>query len=405
MTQDPTRVIPLGDDEHTETVRLLRRAMTHEADMLQLDDRLGAITREIESERRPRWLPVLAAVAGVAAVGLVVGLTFGLGDDDEAAAPASPSVVETETSEPSEPTEPTPTAPSPSGGETATVAPTTAAPSPSATAVPLPPPPTTTPSASAEPPPGPPLGGALPVYWVGEQGSRFALFREFGQRGPADAADRVQAAVSAALEGSPADPDYSSPWPDGGTAATSLRDGEIQVDLSSSAVEGASVGSELAEVMVQQLVWTATAAAGQDWPVRFTVDGEAADLFGTVSTAEPIRRGSGATDPRGLVWISTPVEGTTLSAGVPDFAGEGVNASENTLVWTIEQDGAVVEEGFFGVTGSGGQPVDTGERGAWTFSPEQPLSPGEYTLTVEVPDESGGESTFRHLDTKTFTVT
>lgn len=397
MTEDPTRVFPLGDDEHTDTVRLLRRAMTAAADMVEPTDRLGAITSEIDAGRRPRWVPLLAAVAGVAAVGLVAGLTFGLGDDDEAASPASPSVIETGTADP------TPGEPSPSGIETETAEPLPSAPAPSVTAVPVPAP--TTPSASVEPPTGRPLGGALPVYWVGEQGSRFALFREFGDDGPDDPATRVQAAVDTAIGGSPADPDYSSPWPDGAGATTSLSAGEIEIDLSSAAVEGASVGSELAQVMVQQLVWTATAAAGQDVPVRLTVDGEPADLFGTVSTAEPIRRGSGVDDPRGLVWITTPAEGTTLSAGVPELAGEGVNASENTLVWTIERDGVVVGQGFFGVTGSGGRPVDTGERGTWAFSPDQPLDPGEYTITVEVPDESGGESTFRHVDTKTFTVT
>ena len=366
MSDDRTMPIPLGDDtdpEHAETARLLRRAMTREADMVQPSERLSEITDRIESERRPRWVPVLAAVAAVAVVAVGAGVVFGLVGDDDPITPAqTPSV--SESSAPAETTEPSP-------------------------------------SETSEPPPA--LGETLPVYWVGEQGSRFALFREFGEPGPAEAAARVQAAVEAALGGTPADPDYSSPWAEGSAATTSLGSDEIAIDLNAAAA-GSSMGSELAVVAVQQLVWTATAAAQQDVPVRFTVEGSPADLFGTVSTAEPIGRGSGFDDPRALVWISLQ-EGTTLEAGATTVNGEGVNAFENTLVWTLERDGSTVDEGFFGVTGPGGAPVDTGQRGTWSLDLGV-LDAGEYTLTVEVPDPSGGaEGNVRSFDTKTFTVT
>ncbi|HZI96040.1 MAG TPA: GerMN domain-containing protein [Actinomycetales bacterium] len=368
MSDDRTMPIPLGDEpdpEHAETARLLRRALTREADMVQPSERLSEITDRIESERRPRWVPALAAVAAVAAVAIGVGAVFALGGDDDPITPAqTPSVTDSAT-EPAPTTEPTP-------------------------------------SETSEPPP-PALGEALPVYWVGEQGSRFALFREFGEAGPADAAERVQAAVDAALGGTPADPDYSTPWANGSAATTSLGADEIGIDLNAAAA-GSSMGSELAVVAVQQLVWTATAAAQQDVPVRFTVEGSPSDLFGVVSASEPISRGGGFDDPRALVWIDLP-DGASTPLGALTVTGSGVNAYENTLVWTLERGGSVVDEGFFGVEGPGGAPVDTGQRGTWSLDLDV-SAPGEYTLTVEVPDASGGaEGTVRSFDTKSFTVT
>jgi spore germination protein GerM len=372
VSDDPTGPVPLHGPQDDETARLLRRALTQEADMVHPDDRLGSITDRIEEERRPRWVPVLAAVAGVAVVALGAGLALGLGDDD----PVNPAATSPSTQTDASTTEPAPT--------------TTEAETPE-------------PSTVTEEPPAA-QGDDLPVYWVGEQGSRFALFREFGEPGPTDPEARAQAAVDAALDGSPADADYSAPWPDGAAASTSLGADEIAIDLNAAAADGSSIGSELALTMVQQLVWTVTAAVQQDVSVRITVDGEAVDLFGAVSTDEPISRATGMDDPRGLVWITTPVEGGTLEADAPEFSGQGVNAFENTLGWTLERDGAVVEEGFFGVSAPDGEPVDAGERGEWTLQPEQPLEPGEYSLTVEVPDASDGESTIRHFDTKTFSV-
>lgn len=364
---DDTTPIPLGDAEDDDTTRLLRRALNQEADMVQPTDKLSSITERIDdSERRPRWVPVLAAVAAVAVIGVGAALGLGLGGDDDPVTPAAPP-TDSPTSEPAPP----PTEPAPS--ET---------------------------PAWTTPPPA--EGDVLPVYWVGEQGSRFALFREFGEAGPADPAARVQAAVDAALGGSPADPDYSSPWADGAAATTSLGDSEIAIDLNAAAA-GSSMGSELAVVAVQQLVWTATAAAVQDVPVRITVEGEAADLFGTVSTSEPISRGSGQEDPRSLVWIDLP-DGASTPVAQRTVSGEGVNAYENTLNYTLERDGSVVDEGFFGVSGPpNGEPVDTGQRGTWEVDLEV-SEPGEYTLTVEVPDASDGESTVRSFDSKTFTA-
>lgn len=309
--------------------------------------------------RRPRWLLVLAVLVAVALVAAVVVWASSGGDD--AAAPG-----------------PTPSSATTSPGTSAT----STSPSPTASG----------------------HGAALPVYWVGEQGSTFALFREFGPAGPADPAARVQEAVTLALTGTPADPDYLNPWGSGATATTELGSGEISVDLSPAAITRTSVGSQLASLLVQQLVWTATAAAQQDVPVRFTVGGQVQDLFGTISADQPIARGRGDDDPRALVWISEPGEQGSVPAEAATFRGEGVNAFENTLVWRIEQDGVVTDDGFFGVTSPAGGPVEMGQRGEWVLRPEAPLPPGRYTLTVEVPDESGGESTLRWFDSKTFTA-
>lgn len=365
--EDP---VPLHGTPDDETVRLLRRALAREAEMVEPQEGLDRIQERLGRNEGRRWVPWVAGLAAAAVVGLVVGAFVGLGEDrDERVAAPLPSVSD---------------------------GPVTPTPSPSTPPSPSPSPSEPTRTAPAE------TGDALPVYWVAEQGTRFALFREFGRPGPADPAARVQAAVTEALSGAPADPDYTTAWADGAAATTSLVDGEISVDLNEAAASGESMGSELAVVSVQQLVWTATAAAGESVPVRITVEGGTPDLFGTVSLAEPFVRGTGQDDPRGLVWITSLTEGETVDAGPLRVTGDGVNAFENTLNWTLERDGAPVDDGFFGVEGPGGAGVDTGERGTWTLDLD--LEPGSYTLTVEVPDASSGEGTFRWFDTKRFTA-
>jgi Sporulation and spore germination len=350
---DPVSLSGTPDDE---TVRRLRRALAREAEAVEPGDGLERIQERTRGGAGRRWVPWAAAVAAAAVVGLVAGAVVGLSVDDDGQVAAPPPSL---TSAP-------------------------AAPVPSATDAPV------------------ETGDALPVYWLGEQGTRLALFREFGDAGPQDPAARVQAAVTQALTGTPADPDYSTAWADGSAATSSLADGEIRVDLNSTAASGASMGSEVASLSVDQLVWTATAAAGEDLPVRITVAGGTPDLFGTVSLAEPFVRGSAESDPRAVVWISSLSEGESVTAGALEITGEGVNAFENTLIWTLVREGATVDQGFFGVEATDGA-IDTGERGTWSLDLD--LQPGSYTLTVEVPDASGGaEGTIRWFDSKQFTV-
>ncbi|MGN6687024.1 MAG: GerMN domain-containing protein [Actinomycetales bacterium] len=248
----------------------------------------------------------------------------------------------------------------------------------------------------------------VPVYWLGQQGSDLALFREF-QRLPipssarataSEAEQRLQAAVTAAVAGQPVDPDYEQVWAPGSAATTQLASDLITVDLNSAAAS-TSLGSQAATLAVQQLVWTATAAVGQNLPVRITVNGAARDLFGVVSTAQPFTRQIGSADPRAAVWIDDPAQGATVD---PTFTahGSGLNAFENTLSWKVIQGQSVITSGQVGVVGSDGKPVDIGQRGTWSL--DLTLPSGQYRLEVSVPDASGGASTAVRMDSKDFTV-
>jgi hypothetical protein len=356
---------PLQGEPDEETVRLLRRALAREAEAVEPGDGLGRIQQRIGGDGGRRWVPWAAAAAAAAVVGLVVGAFLGFGARDQAQV-AGPSPSATDSS--AVPSEPAPSSPS---------SPSTGAPVET--------------------------GNALPVYWLGEQGSRLALFREFVGAGPSDPAARVQEAVTRALSGSPADPDYRTAWPRGSAATTSVAGGQIRIDLNAAATSGTAMGSEVAQRSVEQLVWTATAAAGENLPVRVTVEGATPDLFGTVALAQPFLRAGGEGDPRALVWITSLSDGEMVKPGALRVTGEGVNAFENTLTWRLERDGATADQGFFGVEGARGAAVDLGQRGTWSLGLD--LDPGSYTLTVEVPDESGGESTIRWFDSKRFTVT
>nr|WP_158594007.1 Ig-like domain-containing protein [Cohnella faecalis] len=97
----------------------------------------------------------------------------------------------------------------------------------------------------------------------------------------------------------------------------------------------------------------------------FTVDTEAPDVDITGPT-----NGSITKDPNTVI-TGTNEPGTTLTVVVKDSNGDPVDGE-------VEEDGS----------------------GNWTFTPDEPLPDGTYTVTVEATDGNGNEGT----DTSTFTV-
>lgn len=309
---------------------------------------------------RIRWSRHRTALLGCTALVLALGVS-GCGSD-----------------EPVEPTTPT------GATSTATETPTAA--------------PTITPDDGVEPTPtttGDADGGevsGIPVYYIGDSGGSFRLFREW--RTVPDEGDPVESALAAMMAVPPLDPDYMSPWVAPDEMEVEREGSNITVDLSADAFNG-NAGSELSATAVQQLVYTATAASTLDGPAATTVtilvDGAAADAWGHVRVGEPTERA-----PQGEVlshvWILSPQEGDVVDAGEVRISGYGASFEAN-FVWSIEGPSGTIE----GVTLS-----DSGV-GFAEFRFTEELEPGEYTVTVE--NSSGlGEGFVPFVDSKTFTV-
>jgi len=238
---------------------------------------------------------------------------------------------------------------------------------------------------------------ALPVYWLGEQGTNFRLYREFVPVPAAEVADptaAVSRAVSLALSGTPTDTDYQTPWAPGSSATVEVSANQITIDLNQAATDGSRMGSQVASMAVQQLVWTATAALGSDVPVRITVNGRTPDLFGTVSLAQPFRRTSPSYEVLAAIWITDPQQGQRVTAPVT-VAGQAT-VFEATVQWELRSGDQVRRSGT--VMASEGGPG----RGDWQVELGS-LPAGTYTFRAYA-DSPAGNGSLQGEDTKTFTV-
>lgn len=199
-------------------------------------------------------------------------------------------------------------------------------------------------------------------------------------------------AVEAMING-PEDPDYTTTWDSGTEVLGVTREGgTITVDLSEEA-RTASVGSEGAEAMVQQLVYTVT-EDDPDAAVRLLIAGEpAGDLWGTVRWDEPVGRAD-PLDVRVLVQIDEPREEAEVSSPVT-VSGDAAAFEANVPWRVLDESGQEVQTGF--TTTSAGQ-----EFAPYSFEVE--LEPGTYTVEISEDDPSGGEAGTPMTDTKTVTV-
>jgi hypothetical protein len=232
---------------------------------------------------------------------------------------------------------------------------------------------------------------AVPVYYVAETPAGFRLQREFHS---VVTSDPASAAVREMLAGpTGADPDYRTYWPPGSTLREPVHreGGVIVVDLSG--VGPTRMGTELAEVTVQQLVFTVQGAFQATDPVRILVDGAPAqDLWGAMDLSAPVGRG----DPyavRSLVQIDAPADGARVGREV-EVRGEAA-VFEATVLWEVLRDGELVQKGVASTA--------EGQRFA-PFAFTVTLEPGDYTLRIREDDPSGGEGRPVLSDDKRITV-
>ncbi|THJ67095.1 hypothetical protein E8P82_06570 [Arthrobacter echini] len=254
------------------------------------------------------------------------------------------------------------------------------------------------PAAPAEGPgPSAPARGApslTPVYWLGEAAGRQVLFREFHPAPAEVSGDPIADAVHLMTSGSPLDPDYSSPWNPAASVTSSISTKNvITLDLSSDAFSEGLADDE-ARLAVQQLVFTATAAAanagliqgGESSSVVVLVDG-AADYsaFGAVELHGEWTRDTSVLAP---VWIIDPQE--QVEAGTDGLIVHGLApADQGEAQWRIARvpetpDGG--QDGSSAYFRDGTTEIGT-DDGAYSFFVDLP--PGRYEIIVSVPSDGG----------------
>lgn len=320
--------------------------------------RIRRRTAVVPMWRRPVVLGLAGATALAAAV--IVGGAIALNNDDDA-----PVASQTSTS------------PAPSPSET-----------PTETAPPASPPATET---------APPARSVtVPVYYVADSGEGLRLVREF-HTVETNSSD-IWAAVEEMLNVLPADPDYTTLWWGGvKVQSAEVTADAITVDLSDPGEDDAAA-LENPGLAVQQLVYTATAAAaaaGEDGslPVRITIDGaDPGPLFGEADVSEPVARAD-QLEVRQLVQLNNPAEGAVLSGPVTVDGEAAVN--EANVLWELRRDGEVVDSGFTSTT----ECCTFAE-----FSMTLDLEPGSYEIVMSEEDVSGGEGRPPMSDSRTFTV-
>lgn len=368
MTDDP-RLDPHHD---ARLSRLITGLISEAADSVEPGEGLTAIRSRTRSSKEPTmstsrtWLAgVAGAAVGTAAVITAVAvISHGNGDSSTPAAGGGSTTSPTQSSQPTQSTQPTQ-----SGTDTPT-----------------------TPSAT-----GGPIEAAVPVYFAGDGPKGTVLYREFE---PGTGADPVAQAASAAVSGTPLDPDYRSLWPQG-TQATASYDGDtITVDLSGPSVHDLPSGmsQQDAALAVQQVVYSVQGAAQARAGVQFLIGGQHTDAVLGEPASEPLTNAP-VLKTLSQMSISEPSEGQSVTG---TLTASGVNNSfEATVAWEIQDgSGKVVLHGAGIADGYGDHLYP------WKLDPidVSGLAPGTYTFVARNDDPSGGEGKGPDSDSRTFVV-
>jgi spore germination protein GerM len=244
-----------------------------------------------------------------------------------------------------------------------------------------------------------------PVYWIGRSNDNAFLYREF--RDVPDQDNPVTRALRVMMSQTPLDPDFFTPWQNPKKLATSISGKNvITVDVSADAFNS-NVDAAMAERAIQQLVYTATAAAasaglidaGQQAQVVVLVDGHTDYVaFNHVRLGEPTSRSAGMVAP---VWIIDPQEGSSVADGSVKISGRST-VQGGKLRWAIlkvDGDGDNAKTAY--LNGNATASADATQSGLFTLSAS--LGPGNYEVRVSQVDAAdSAKEVFQ--DTRGFTV-
>jgi len=226
------------------------------------------------------------------------------------------------------------------------------------------------------------------------------LFREFRRSTVQGVEAKVEEAVTLALTGTPLNPEYTQLFAKDPSirVRAHVTDTTVGLDLSRAPQPAGPATRQDAEAAVQQLVWTATAAAAVAVPavekprtVSITVAGATPALFGMARLDATLGRVPDP-DPRAPVWIDLS-QGQVLRAGRLQTGGDGTNLDTSQVRVVLRYEGektirdAVVPLQRTDSQGKPLGPVTKGQRGQWSISGWPVARPGTYTLTVSAPAE------------------
>lgn len=238
------------------------------------------------------------------------------------------------------------------------------------------------------------------IYYVGDTGTRAALYREFRQV-PA-AGTPIRSAVDAMLHLPARDPDYRSLWPRATRVrGISVRGTTATVDLTREALTGRA-GSGFACASLQQLVYTVTAAAPAITRVALRVNGTSAGVvsrFWGVGCGRDVPMGRQA--PQNIlapVQISNLLHAQFVPRSFP-IAGEAT-VFEATVSWQVTDQATrrVLRSGF--VTASAGAPG----RGSWRVNVALPATQAGRPVVVSAWEDSANDGSRINIDTKAVRV-
>lgn len=225
----------------------------------------------------------------------------------------------------------------------------------------------------------------VPVYWLGHSNNDVFLYREFLP--VSGTGDPIQAALQAMTSQKPLDGDYFTPWkPASKVGASISAKNVITVDISSDAFS-TGVDDGIAHRAIQQLVYTATAAAAnagliqanQSVQVDILVDGHTDYLaFGRIKLDKPRSREGAYLAP---VWVTDPPDTASQSDPVK-VSGRGISA-DGKLNWQLlKADNSGTKSVYLsGSTALSSGPSQLGDFG-FTVAPPA----GNYELRVFVRD-------------------
>jgi spore germination protein GerM len=220
-----------------------------------------------------------------------------------------------------------------------------------------------------------------PVYWLGRAKDGVYLYREFREAGGQD--NPIATALRIMMSQKPLDPDYFTPWQSPKKLAASVSGRNvINVDVSADAFN-TGVDEPTAQLAVQQLVYTATAAAASaglidsDQPisVMLLVDGRTSQLaFERVQLGQLMQRDPSMTAP---AWIIDPQEGTATDGQLKVFGRSTRTGQE--LGWQVLRKEAQGKASVY-LSGTVAPTAATGAAGEFTFTVTLP--PGDYEIRV-----------------------
>ena len=221
-----------------------------------------------------------------------------------------------------------------------------------------------------------------PVYWIGRSNSNVFLYREF--RDVPEQENPVTRALRAMMSEKPLDPDFFTPWQNPKQLATSISGKDIiTVDVSEDAFNS-NLDADMAARAIQQLVYTATAAAassglidsGQQIRVRILVDGHTDYVaFNHVQLGSLMARTAGLVAP---VWIIDPQENVEVADGSVKITGRST-AAGGKLRWQILRSEENGNKTPF-LTGETTAAADPAQAGVFTLALTLPA--GDYELRV-----------------------